>query len=247
MYKCIINSPYRNLESFILNIREKFNQNNNSIHKARNELKVIKQSSTNLVVKSFMIPSFFRSVVYTFFRDSKAKKSYEYSLKIGNYTPHPIGYIEFYKNSLLSDSYFLAEQFKYDFTIREPLLDETFEDKQEILKQFSTFTFDLHQKEILHNDYSPGNILIKKENQKYHFKIVDINRMEFKELTLNERLKNFSKLWISDKDLKVVIHVYAALLQEDKEKCYLIALKYSHKLKNKINMKKRLKGIEVVD
>jgi len=32
------------------------------------------------------------------------------------------------------------------------------------------------------------------------FKIVDINRMEFKELTLQERLKNFSQLWAKNDD-----------------------------------------------
>jgi serine/threonine protein kinase len=235
------------LESFILSIREHFKQNTQSIHKARNELKIIRESETDIVVKSFNVPNIVRRIVYTFFRDSKAKKSYEYSLKIGDFTPEPIGYIEFYQQKLLADSYFLAKKFEYDFTIREPLLKDTFQDKEIILKAFASFTYDLHQKGILHQDYSPGNILIKKENNQYNFKIVDINRMEFRELNINERLKNFAKLWISDEDLRIVAYQYAVLLGEDQEKCYQIALGYSHTLKNKVNMKKRLKGIEVVD
>ncbi|NPA59726.1 MAG: hypothetical protein GXO30_04600, partial [Epsilonproteobacteria bacterium] len=81
----------------------------------------------------------------------------------------------------------------------------------------------------------------------YIFKIVDINRMEFKKLNTNLRLKNFAKLWIKDEDLKTIIKVYANLINEDEKTCIELALKYSHKLKYKINMKKRIKGIPVVD
>ena len=71
--------------------------------------------------------------------------------------------------------------------------------------------------------------------------------MEFKPLSLDERLKNFAKLWLLDEDLKTIITAYAKLMSEDEQKCINIALKHSHALKRKINMKKRLKGIEVVD
>jgi hypothetical protein len=71
--------------------------------------------------------------------------------------------------------------------------------------------------------------------------------MKFKELTLQERLKNFAKLWLLDEDLTTIVKEYAELIHEDEDKCVNIALGYSHALKRKINMKKRLKGIPVVD
>ena len=74
--------------------------------------------------------------------------------------------IEFYKFGLLDESYFVSEKFDYDFTIREPLLDINFPNKNEILKIFAKFTFQLHEVGIFHFDYSPGNILIKKERHK---------------------------------------------------------------------------------
>jgi len=247
LYKYKINSNYINFESFILDIRNHFDQNSNSIHKARNELKIIHHQGEDLVVKSFKVPNLIRRIVYTIFHDTKAKKSYEYSLKIGEFTPDPIAYIEFYTYGLLTDSYFIAQKFEYDFTIREPLLDDDFFDKEKILKLFAAFTFELHEKGILHKDYSPGNILIKKEAKRYDFKVVDINRMEFRKLNLDDRLKNFAKLWISDNDLKIVIYTYAELVNKNSVLCYETALKYSQKLKNRINMKKRLKGIDIVD
>ena len=250
MNKIKINQPYQNFQEFILNIRSYFNTNTQTIHKARNELKIINCNDIDTIVKSFKVPDILRRVVYTYFRDSKAKKSYEYSLKLNEikeFTPTPIGYIEFYTNGLIEDSYFISEKFDYDFTIREPLLQDNFPSRNEVFKQFAQFTFALHENEILHKDYSPGNILIKKEQGKFIFRVVDINRMEFRKLSIKERLKNFNKLWAKDEYLTNMIKEYAVLCNEDETKCLNIALGYNQKHKDKINMKKRLKGIEVVD
>jgi serine/threonine protein kinase len=246
-YKFILNEEFKKFESFLCNIKQFFKENSNTIHKARNEIKVIEHENQKLVVKSFKIPHFINKIVYTFFKKSKAQKSYEYALKIKEFTPKPIGFIEFYKMGLLNESYFISEKFEYDFTIREPLLDMNFPNKNEILKAFANFTFNLHQAGIFHFDYSPGNILIKKENDDFIFKIVDINRMKFFDLELDDRLKNFSKLWAKDEDLELVIKEYAKLLQEDEKELVSKALDFSHKHKAKNNFKKRLKGKKVVD
>ncbi|ADN09608.1 hypothetical protein [Sulfurimonas autotrophica] len=243
-----INPIYeKTFKDFLLNIRKYFNQNQNSIHKARNELKIISYNDVETVVKSFKVPNIIRRLFYTYFRDTKAKKSYDNSVKIGKFTPTPIGYIEFFTQGLLADSYFVAKKFDYDFTIKEPIVNKDLVDRKNIFREFAKFTYELHEHKIYHNDYSPGNILIKRDETDYTFKIVDINRMKFKELSLDERLKNFAKLWLLDEDLTTIVKEYAELIHEDKQKCINIALKYSHALKRKINMKKRLKGIEVVD
>ncbi|CAA6813874.1 MAG: FIG00388958: hypothetical protein [uncultured Sulfurovum sp.] len=243
-----INTNYQpKFKNFILNIKQHFKNGENSIHKARNEIKVINCNNQNVVVKSFKIPHLLNKVIYTFFRISKAKKSYDYSIKIAKFVPKAIGYIEFKKFGLIHSSYFVSEHFNYDFTIREPLLDESFEEKEKVLKRFAQFTYELHEEGILHLDYSPGNILIKKENDNYIFKIVDINRMQFKTLTLDERLKNFSMLWAKDKDMEIIAKEYARITSEDSAYCIGKAIHYSQKLKNFKNMKKRLKGKKVVD
>lgn len=228
-------------------IKEYFYISHNSIHKARNEIKTIEFNSENLVVKSFKIPNIINKIVYTFFRDSKAKKSYANSIKIVDFVPKPIGYIEFKKFGLINESYFVSENFEYDFTIREPLINRNFLDKESVFKAFAEFTFKLHEEGIFHLDYSPGNILIKKENESYTFKIVDINRMEFKPLSLDERLKNFSKLWAKDEDLETIVKEYAKLSKSDESSCVKIALKYSQTHKDRKNAKKRLRGEAVVD
>ena len=248
MTKYTLNENYKiNFKEFLLDIKNYFRDNNQTIHKARNELKIINHSGIDTVVKAFKVPNIINRFAYSFLRSSKASKSYEYSLKIGDFTPKPIGYVEFYSSGLLGESFFVSEKFNYDFTIREPLLDKSFPNKEEILKSFARFTFELHENNIFHHDYSPGNILVKKESDAYIFKIVDINRMKFMPLSNDIRLKNFAKLWMIDDDLKVVANEYSKLINEDSNECIQIALKFSHSHKNKINMKKRLKGIEVVD
>jgi len=139
-------------------IRSYFKKSEQSIHKARNEIKILDYDSEQLVVKSFKIPNFFNKIVYTFFRSTKAEKSYNNSVKIIKFVPKPIGYIEFKSFGLLHDSYFISKIFDYNFTIREVLLDKNFEDRVNIFKLFAKFTLELHEDGILHKDYSPGNI-----------------------------------------------------------------------------------------
>lgn len=246
-YKYQLNKDCEKFKEFTLDIQNEFNKNKQTIHKARNELKIINYKEKDLVVKSFKKPNFLNRLVYTFLKSSKAKKSYDYSIKIAKFTPKPISYILFFQNGLISDSYFISEKFDYDFTIREPLLQNDFEDKQNIFKAFAKFTFELHEDEIFHKDYSPGNILIKKIDGKYEFKVVDINRMQFFSMNLEQRLKNFSKLWAKDEDLEIIAKEYSKLVNKDENECVSKALEFSQKHKNKINMKKRLRGVEVVD
>ncbi|MEA1891797.1 MAG: hypothetical protein U9N33_03700 [Campylobacterota bacterium] len=246
MNKLVINTPFIHFKEFVLHIQQEFGKNSQTIHKARNELKIITYDGTDTVVKSFKVPNVINQIAYSFLRDSKAKKSYDYSIKIKDFTPAPIAYIEFYNFSLFKQSYFISKKFNYDFTIREPLLNQDFKDKDEIFKAFARFTLELHNNDIFHNDYSPGNILIKEKEDGYIFKIVDINRMKFFKLTQEDRAKNFSKLWANDDILRVMADEYKKNHTCD-ERFIDQVLYYSNKNKKIKNFKKRLKGYEVND
>ncbi len=239
-----LHKNYQNFTNFLLDIKQHFSQNTTTIHKARNELKVLEHNNTQVVVKSFKVPNIINKIAYTFFRDSKAKKSYEYSLRLGEFAPEPIGYIEFFRNGLLDESYFVSTKFVYDFTIREPLLQKDFPNREAIFKAFGEFTLKLHDAGIFHYDYSPGNILIKEQNGTYIFKIVDVNRMGFFTLTNTQRAQNFSKLWASDDDLRVIALAYVKKAQLDDDFVEK-TLYYNLQNKKRKNFKKRLKGKEI--
>lgn len=230
---------------FLEQIRSKFEEADYGAYKGRNAIKVLSFLGQDIVVKSFRIPHMINKFAYTFLRDSKAKKSYENSLKIIDFVPEPLAYAEYFKFGLLYDSYFLCRDFKYDFTIREVLLDYGFPDRENIFATFAAFTYTLHEEGIEHLDYSPGNILIKKEKDTYMIKIIDVNRMRFGHLNRQKRLENFAKLWACDEDITTIATFYAQKMQINEEEAIQTAVHASQKHKEKKNFKKRLKGNQI--
>ena len=245
MYKIVLNEQYNNFKKELINIKTIFKNSTQSIHKARNELKIIEINDIECVVKSFKIPHFINKIAYTFFRDGKAKKSFANAMKLqelGVNTPEAIGIIEFFKLGLLNESYFISKYEPYDFTIRE-VFHHKVDDVEQILKEFAKFTYEIHQKGVWHVDYSLGNILISKQDDgTYKFSLVDINRMEFKEIPPQEGLKNFNKFWAKfDEDLPLIAKEYAKLTNFDETKAIKIILDEAKKLENSVNLKKKIK------
>lgn len=236
-------SKYHHLEHSFKTIQSIFSHDDHSIHKARNELKIIEIEGLKTVVKSFKAPHLLNRIVYTFFRKSKAYKSYHNALylkELGISTPSPIALIEFFSSGLLGKSYFISELFEYDFTIRSPLL-EPIVDKKQILIAFAAYTYELHQKGVWHLDYSPGNILIKRNSTGYDFSIVDINRMEFRSISAQEGCENFNKLWANDEELEIMGGEYARLCHADPTLIVREMQRYNNANKRIKNFKKSLK------
>lgn len=244
-YKYTLNPKYKHFENELLTIQKIFTKADESIHKARNELKIIELHGIKCVVKSFKVPHAINRVAYTFFRDGKAKKSYENAVKLtklGVNTPEPIGVIEFFSSGLLSESYFISVYEPYDFTIRE-VFHHKVENFQEILKQFAKFTYEIHQKGVWHVDYSLGNILVTIKDNSYKFSLVDINRMEFKTIHPYEGLKNFNKFWAKDdNDLVILAKEYAKIGNLDEQKAIKILVKEAKFLETMVNVKRKIKG-----
>lgn len=244
-YTYTLNPEYNNFQSALLNIKEIFTSSDETIHKARNELKVIDINGIKCVVKSFKVPHILNRIAYTFFRDGKAKKSYKNAIELISLkveTPQPIGVIEFYKDGLLAESYFISIYEPYKFTIRE-VFHHKVENTEEILKQFAKFTYDIHQKGVWHVDYSLGNILITPKDNLYNFSLVDINRMKFKKISGYEGLKNLNKFWAKNEhDLEFLAKEYAKIASLDENKSIKITLKEAKKLENSIKLKRKFKG-----
>lgn len=245
-HKLILNPKFKNFEKNLLGIKNIFKDSNQSIHKARNELKIIELNGIKCVVKSFKVPHIINKTAYTFFRDSKAKKSYLNAMKLMDLnvnTPEPIGIIEFFNFGLLSESYFISIYEPYDFTIRE-VFHHKVSEVEKILKEFTKFTYELHKKGIWHVDYSLGNILItKNDDESFKFSLVDINRMQFKDISPLQGLKNFNKFWAKDKiDLEIIAKEYASLANIDEKNAIEIVLNEAKSLETKVNLKRKLKG-----
>jgi len=233
-------------KSFLLDIKSYFEKNKNTIHKARNELKIINYNSIDTVVKAFKIPNIINQFAYSYIRGSKAKKSFKNGMKLidlGVNTPRPIGYIEFYDYTLLKESFFVSEHQPYDFLIREPLYEADFKDRENIIKQFAIFTYSLHDKNIYHRDYSAGNTLvIDNQDGSYTFSIVDINRMEFKSIDLSLAMENFNKLWADEHTLNIIAKEYARVSGYDEKDCIDLIINHDKKLKEFVERRREIKG-----
>ena len=72
-YKFILNEEFKKFEYFLCNIKQFFKENSNTIHKARNELKVIEHENQKLVVKYFKIPYFIIKLYIHFSKNQKHK------------------------------------------------------------------------------------------------------------------------------------------------------------------------------
>lgn len=244
-FKFELNEKYKNIKEFLLNIKEFFEENDDTIHKARNELKVIEYKGVRTVVKAFKVPNALNQIVYAYLRDSKAKKSYDNAVKLrelGLSTPEPIGYIEFFNAGLFKQSFFIAKKFDYKFTIREPLRNKSLENREKIIKQFVEFTFNLHKNGVYHKDFSAGNTLVALKNDSCEFSIVDINRMEFKSIDLETGLDNFAKLWLDEDDILIISSTYAKLANVDEKKALKILRKSDKKLKSFVEFKRKIRG-----
>ena len=241
----IIHPDFQQFTPFMEQIERYFVESDATIHKARNELKVIAYEGVELVVKAFRRPNALNRFVYAALRDSKAKKSYDNAItlqELGITTPRPVGYIEFKTAVSFGKSYFVSLKVPYDFTIREPLLNPDWPDHDRIMREFGAFTATLHQKGVLHRDYSPGNILITKTQEGYRFDLVDINRMRFGGVSREEGYKNLSKLWGNSTDLTLIAQGYAEAMGLDEKQSIRSIIRYDEKHKAFKQFKRRLKG-----
>lgn len=245
--KIIINPKYIDQEKAILQlVNSFFKEGELIVEGSRNTIKSNVLGNEKVNIKFFQKPGLFKSIIYSFFRSTKAKRSYEYANYLLNHnipTPLPIAYIEERGPlGLLGKSYYISEQIDYDFTIRELIHDPLFPERDLIMEQFTEFTYKMHQAQVNFLDHSPGNTLIVNNGGgNYDFYLIDLNRMKFEELSMEQRMDNFKKMWLSKQMIKVVAKKYAALSNQAEEKIYPILLGKSIAFKRKINKKKYLK------
>lgn len=244
--KIVINSSYNYLEDFIKNLPNDFNDIGNTIQERRNVIKVVDIDGIKLNVKRFKKPILLNRFVYSFVRKPKAYKAYYNALKVlekGFQTPTPIAYIEEKENGLLSTSYFISTQLENVREIRDYYFSQCDDSDSNILSTFALFTAQLHEADILHLDYSPGNILYSKIEDTYEFSLVDINRMSFEKVSIEKGCLNFCRLFEYDAAAIFIAKEYAKARKTDEKLCIDLILKYKHQFEAKKARKKRLKEV----
>lgn len=227
-------------------VEKYFYDSSDIITEKRNIIKIVNFDEKKYVIKSFKVPNLVNKFAYRFLRASKAKRSYinaKKLIKLGINTPKPICYSENF-TLLLNRSYYISEYFDFDFEIRDVLNDNNFNDRENILKEFVKFSYNLHQKGVYHIDYSPGNVLIKILKNRYEFALVDLNRMNFINFSDELRFKNLSRFSAIDEDTEFIAKEYAKISGIDEDFAIKTLKKYDDKHQQYRENKKRLKNLK---
>ncbi len=221
MHKRLINPKYIELSPFLEGLPDVFENEGETIYTGRNLIKVFDVNGLKVNVKRYGIPMLFNRVVYSFIRKSKGYRAYTYPYILkerGIETPEPIAYLEERKYGIIRYSYFVSIQSAYKPYLYE-IGDLEVDEIKELAEALALYTSKIHKAEVYHKDYSPGNILCAKEEGEYKFCLVDINRMRFGPVTIEQGCANFARLWGQPSFFNYLATVYAKDRDENVESC----------------------------
>ncbi len=209
----LINPKYEHLREWLARLPEDFERLGEVIYDRRNQLRVITAPDGSVViVKRYCKTHIVNRVVYSLgIRLPKGKRAFLYPARLlerGIDTPEPIAYIEQRTCGLLGLSYFVSVQSPLRHTLYEfsDAREGTYEEMAEALGRFTAM---MHDREVLHLDYSPGNILWDKDEEGYHFAVVDINRMRFGKVGIEDGCAALCRLWGPKRFIESTARSYA--------------------------------------
>ncbi len=117
----------------------------------------------------------------------------------------------------------------------------SFPNHEQILRAFTRFTFQLHEKGVEFQDHSPGNTLIFLEKDEINFSLVDLNRMKFKSLDFKERMFNFRRLTPKKEMVEIMSDEYAQLIHKPKAEVFELMWEFTSEFQRKFHLKQKRK------
>nr|WP_235946578.1 lipopolysaccharide kinase InaA family protein [Flavobacterium silvaticum] len=214
----------------------------------RNTIRIFDIDGLQVNIKAFKLPNLVNRFAYSYFRKSKAQRSFEFATKLlqmGIGTPKPIAYSEHTNWSGLRESFYASEHLDAKLTYRELVEIPDYPDRDNILRQFTRFSYKLHELGIEFKDHSPGNTLILEDAPgQYSFYLVDLNRMEFHDkMPFELRMKNLSRLTPHKEMVATMSNEYAKASAEDEtvifETLWRLTAAFQHRFHRKRRLKKK--------
>jgi tRNA A-37 threonylcarbamoyl transferase component Bud32 len=222
------NRIHPELEAFVHALPSSFERGGENIHRQRNEIKVFRVGGVSVNVKRYKTPRFPNRIIYTFFRPSKAERAYRYAFRIralGFDTPEPVACILISEKGLLHTAYYVSLHVPDEHTMRE-FGTGGMAGRESILREFAEYTAKLHEAGIYHRDYSPGNILFRREGGRTRFCLVDINRMRFGRVSVKKGCAAFARLWGPEAIFRLLAENYAGARSANAAQCIRLTLHF---------------------
>ena len=233
MSRLTVNPRYEHLRAFIEQIPTTMESEGTYIYGGRRNLIVsmMAPDGTLLCVKRFCQPRLLNRLIYsTGIRQPKGQRAYDYPERLlakGIETPEAVAYIE-ERNAigLIRLAYLVTLHCPYPHLLYE-MGDAQPADYEPMARALAHFTADMHRQEVLHLDFSPGNILwdyAPDAPQGYVFSIVDINRMRFQPVSMSEGCHSFARLWGPKRFIQLLAEEYARLRDFDPQACVNVTM-----------------------
>lgn len=177
-----INPEYHHLAEFVNSVPDHNYTVEHIYCNHRNTVEKVTYDGKCYVVKKFKRPTWANQVIYTFFRKNKARRAFDYALRLREEsveTASPVAYIIQNKYGLFHTAWFISEYLPYETLKSKVRHTEDVAEKERIVEAFIRFTAQLHCKGIRHKDYNPANLLVHTVDGEYRFALIDINQMQF--------------------------------------------------------------------
>ena len=142
------------------------------------ERRNILRLTDGVVIKQFRTPSILRGIWYGLFGKSKARRSYEYAVRLDGLTPQPVAYREVRICGILRESWYACRLSECPYTFNNLIDDHAFPHRDLILRRIGRFTAELRKRGVWHKDYSGGNILFNEDGS--HIEVIDLNRIHWR-------------------------------------------------------------------
>lgn len=220
--------PFDHLEGFMRSLpRLMAGSEGTTIHKGRNELRIVTAGGLDLVVKAFRRPHVINRFVYGTLRPSKAARSLANAVmlqRLGIGTPAPVGYynVRGLLGTTFHHSYYVSLRSACDHRYDE-LLTTAYPYADDVARAIGRLTARLHEAHLYNKDYSRGNILFRRHDDgRIDLELVDLNRIYHRTLDVREGCRNFERLPATPRMQRLMAEAYAEARGFDADECYAL-------------------------
>ena len=176
--KIIVSPDYQHQKEWIQQVPHLFAAGGGELlYKGRNQVRLFMVGGEKLVVKRYKRNDVIKSLVYTFFRESKARRSYDNAVALrlrGFQTPREVACIEQTRMGFVTQVFYICA-----YTEKQPVRPRLIEQEpfdEPLAIAYARYVSSLHEAGVLHCDLNPTNVLV---DSNFHFELIDINRMKF--------------------------------------------------------------------
>ena len=130
-----------------------------------------------------------------------------------------MAWVTFKTGPLFSKSFYVSRTSECRYTYRD-IIGGKLPEQDKYLKAIAEVAAKLHDNGMIHRDFSRGNILFRKDDDgKISVELIDLNRLRFHPVSLEEGCRNFERLPMTPDMLKTTAEAYAAARGADPQEC----------------------------